>query len=186
MSVAVCVCVCVCVAVCVAVCVCVCVCVQLLLSYPSHTPSSHHTFLPTPKSLLPTPFLLLPISTPLPSQPHRCSSEPVPGRPSQWQHQQGQGWHEEGPPAPPEEYQCSGAEVAHQDHTEGSCSCGGEGNPEGTKDLVFNPFVSGSTCACHVLPLPTSRHVMSLRPKLHYKYFMLFFIYCCVDLCCVT
>ena len=179
-----CLCVCVCCSVCCGV--CVCVCVQLLLSYPSHTPSSHHTFLPTPKSLLPTPFLLLPISTPLPSQPHRCSSEPVPGRPSQWQHQQGQGWHEEGPPAPPEEYQCSGAEVAHQDHTEGSCSCGGEGNPEGTKDLVFNPFVSGSTCACHVLPLPTSRHVMSLRPKLHYKYFMLFFIYCCVDLCCVT
>eukprot|EP00731_Ephydatia_muelleri_P035523 Em0132g2a len=51
-------------------------------------------------------------------EPHRCSSEPVPGRPSQWQHQQGQGWHEEGPPAPPEEHQCSGAEVAHQDHTE--------------------------------------------------------------------
>ncbi|KAL5496641.1 hypothetical protein EMCRGX_G012966 [Ephydatia muelleri] len=41
-------------------------------------------------------------------EPHRCSSEPVPGRPSQWQHQQGQGWHEEGPPAPPEEHQCSG------------------------------------------------------------------------------
>eukprot|EP00731_Ephydatia_muelleri_P008233 Em0004g571a len=52
-------------------------------------------------------------------EPHRCSSEPVPGRPSQWQHQQGQDWHEEGPPAPPEEHQCSGAEVAHQDHTEG-------------------------------------------------------------------
>ncbi|KAL5496737.1 hypothetical protein EMCRGX_G013091 [Ephydatia muelleri] len=79
-------------------------------------------------------------------EPHGCS---VPGRPSQWQHQQGQGWHEEGLPAPPEEHQCSGAEVAHQDHTEGSCSCGGEGNPEGTKDLVFNPFISGSTCACY-------------------------------------
>ena len=148
-------------------CVCICVCTPLPPPHPPSSPSHP------------------------PSQPHRCSSEPVPGRPSQWQHQQGQGWHEEGPPAPPEEHQCSGAEVAHQDQTEGSCSCGGEGNPEGTKDLVFNPFISGSTCACYS-SIPTLCH-LTLNLCLFVQSFVIntlccllfvLFVYC-IDLRCV-
>ena len=68
---------------------------------------------------------------------------------------------------------------------------GGEDNPEGTKDLVFNPFISGSTCACYS-SIPTLCH-LTLNLCLFVQSFVIntlccllfvLFVYC-IDLHCV-